>query len=1015
MAKSKSIIVIGAGIAGIQASLDLAELGADVHIVEKTPSIGGRMAQLDKTFPTNDCSLCILSPKMSECARHPGITLHMNSELKSIDGEPGNFTCTILEHATYVDPVKCIGCGLCEEKCPSKVLDEFDMELRNRKAIYRYFLQSVPSTYLIDPEYCLRINKGVCGICEKTCPAGAINFEDKDEVNEIEAGAVIIASGIDAFDPIVYGQYGYKKFPNVVTSLEFERMLCASGPQRGHVTCPKGDKEPENVAFIQCVGSRDRENGKNYCSSVCCMYAIKEAIIAKEHIKGLDATIFFMDIRAFGKEFDKYYEKAEGQFGVSFVRSRVAEVEELPNGDLRLHFANPDGTKETRDFSLVVLSVGIEPRKEIVELSKDAGIKLDEFGFCRTGDFEPLDSSLPGVFVCGANSGPKDIPESVMGASAAVARSVKYLGLERQEKISKKEFPPEADVIGDRPRIGAFICHCGTNIGGIVDVPSVVEYASKLPNVEYADELLYACSGDCLETIKKAIEEHDLNRILVAACTPRTHEPLFRETLREAGLNQYLFEMANIRDQCSWAHMQEPEKATVKAKELVEMGIAKARKLTPLEKLPVEINPKALVIGGGMAGMTSALEIADSGYDVYLVEKESELGGKFKKVKFLLGDRDPAKFLEETIDRVMKHERIGVFLDTEVKFVDGYIGNFKSKLFTPEIGEREIEHGVVIVATGAEEYPTKEYNYPTSNRVVTQLEFEKLLDEGYMHGQKIDNIVMINCVNSREEGRDYCSRICCPQAIKNALKIKEERPPTNVYVLYRDLRSYGLKEQYYEKARNLGVVFSRYDLDHKPIVEQIDPANPNSKLKVTTFDPILGENVRVEADLVVLAVSIDPPQSNETIAKMLKVPLTADRFFLEAHVKLRPVDFATDGVFVCGLAHNPKNSEESITQATAASARAMTVLSKMVIEAEGSICEVNQDLCAGCGVCVDVCAYSATQMDEEKGVAFINEALCKGCGACAASCRSGAIDLKGFTAQQIYNAIDALETAEYST
>jgi len=600
MAKNKSVIVVGSGIAGIQASLDLADMGADVHLVEKTPSIGGRMAQLDKTFPTNDCSLCILSPKMSECARHPGITLHMNSSLVSIEGEPGNFRCKIKQKAIYVDPEKCVGCGVCEEKCPTKVVDEFDMQLRNRKAIYRYFLQSIPSNYVIDAENCLRLTRGgdVCGFCEKECPAEAINFNDTSKEQEIECGAVIIATGIDPFDPIVYGQYGYKRYPNVVTSLEFERMLCASGPQMGHVTCPANEKEPKNVAFIQCVGSRDREQGKNYCSSVCCMYAIKEAIIAKEHIKGLDASIFFMDVRAFGKEFDKYYERAEEQFGVEFVRARVAEITELPGGDLRLHFANPDGKRTTRDFSLVVLSVGIEPRESTTRLSESAKIKLDEFGFCRTCDFEPLDTSRPGVYVCGAISGPKDIPESVMAASGAVARASRLLGLERQEKVSKKEFPPEKDVIGDRPRIGAFICHCGINIAGVVDVPAVVEYAKSLPNVEYADNLLYACSQDCLNIIKEKIEEYNLNRILVAACTPRTHEPLFRETLREARLNQYLFEMANIRDQCSWAHMHEPELATEKAKELVEMGVAKTRRLTPLEKLPVDINPKALVIGG---------------------------------------------------------------------------------------------------------------------------------------------------------------------------------------------------------------------------------------------------------------------------------------------------------------------------------------------------------------------------------------------------------------------------------
>jgi len=1012
--RNKSILVVGAGIAGIQASLDLAEMGADVHLIEQTSSIGGRMAQLDKTFPTNDCSLCILSPKMSECARHPGITLHMNSSLLSIDGEPGNFTCKIRESATYVDPNKCVACGLCEERCPTKITDEFDMGLRTRKAIYRYFLQSVPSNYVIDAEHCLRITKGVCGLCERACTAEAINFEDTDKEININCGAVILAAGIDAFDPIVYGQYGYKKFPNVVTSLEFERMLCASGPQMGHIVCPANDKPPKNVAFIQCVGSRDRENSKNYCSSVCCMYAIKEAIIAKEHIKGLDATIFFMDVRAFGKEFDKYYERAKEQFGVEFIRSRVAKITELPGGDLRLHFAHQDGRRDTRDFSLVVLSVGLQQRKDMLEFSESGDIKLNEYSFCRTVDFQPLDTSRRGVFVCGAISGPKDIPESVMAASGAAARAVRFLGLKRQKKVSKKEFPPEKDVVGDRPRIGAFICHCGINIAGVVDVPGVVEYAKSLQNVEHAENLLYACSQDCMDIIKQRIEEHNLNRVLVAACTPRTHEPLFRETLREAGLNQYLFEMANIRDQCSWAHMNEPELATEKAKELVEMGVAKTRGLTPLQKLPVDIDPKALVIGGGLAGMTAALALADSGYRVFLIEKEDELGGNLRRVQFSLGDSDPQQLLEKTIEKVRNNELITVYTGTKVKTIDGYIGNFRTTVVPLGRGGKfkELQHGVVVVATGAREYPTEEYHYRESKRVVTQLEFEKMLQDGAFTGRPMQNVVMIQCVNSREEGRDYCSRLCCSQAIKNALVLKRERPATDIFVLYRDIRTYGLKEQYFGEARDRGVIFLRYDIDNKPTVELIDPENPNGKLRVITTDPILGKQVVIDTDFVVLAVSIDAPERNKELAKMLKVPLNADSFFLEAHVKLRPVDFATDGIFVCGLAHCPKDIDESITQATAAAARAMTVLSKMVIEAEGSICKVNPELCSGCGVCVEVCAYAAAEMDEEKGVAYINEALCKGCGACAASCRSGAIDLKGFTNEQIFSAIDSLEIAE---
>lgn len=1038
--KKDKVLVVGAGIAGIQASLDLAELGADVHLVEETPSIGGRMPQLDKTFPTNDCSICILAPKMSECARHPGITLHTYSSLTSVSGEPGNFLCKITEHAKYVDPEKCVGCGLCEEKCPVKIVDEFDMGLRTRKSIYRYFLQSIPSNYLIDKNHCLYLTKGACRLCEKACSAEAINFEDKDRVVTLNCGAVILASGIDPYDPIVHAQYGYKRFRNVVTSIEFERMLSASGPQRGHVVCPSDGKSPKRVAFIQCVGSRDVENRNDYCSSVCCMYAIKEAIIAKEHIKGLKPTIFFMDIRAFGKDFDRYYERAQSQFGVRFVRSKVAKISELDGGRLRLRFAQENGKTKEENFDMAILSVGLEPRKRMEEFSDRLDIKLDEFGFARTDLFTPLNTTRDGIFVAGAMSGPKDIPESVMSASGAVAECTNFLALKRQERVSKKEFPPERDVIGDRPRIGAFICHCGINIAGVVDVPKVVEFTKSLPNVEYVENLLYACSQDYLDTIKEKIKEHNLNRVLVAACTPRTHEPLFRETLREAGLNQYLFEMANIRDQCSWAHMNEPELATEKAKDLVQMGVAKARNLTPLGRLPVDINPKAFVIGGGLSGMKAALAIARAGYEVALIEKESELGGNLRDIYYTLDGSDPQKLLQETIKKVEKNKLITVYTDAKIEDIAGYIGNYKTRLTSAPVAKSssapvdqstgaqehrstELEHGIVIVATGAKEYKTEEYLYGKSKRVITQLEMEKRLASAPgLQGssapvnrstgipERPKTVVMIQCVNSREEGRLYCSRVCCGEAVKNSLKLKEIYPNADIYILYRDIRTYGLTEKYYAQARDDGVVFMRYDLDHKPRVEIIDKENPDSKLKIKTVDPILGRQVVLESDLLVLSVSIDAPQENEDLAKLLKVPLNEDGFFLEAHVKLRPVDFATDGIFVCGLAHGPKYIEESIVQAEAAAARALTILSKKTILAEGTICSVNSDRCTGCGVCVEVCAYSAIEINEEKGIAEINEALCKGCGACSASCRCGAIDLRGFTNEQIFEAVNSLQS-----
>ena len=1009
---SKSVVVVGAGIAGIQASLDLAEMGVDVHLVEDTPTIGGRMPQLDKTFPTNDCSMCILSPKMSECARHPRITIHIKSSLDAISGEPGDFTCTITERAKYVDPVKCVACGLCEEKCPVKVDDAFDMGLRKRKAISRYFLQSIPAEYTIDSDNCLFFTRGVCKMCEKVCPAEAINYEDRDKQLKLRAGAVILATGIDPFNPIGFGHLGYHRFPNVVTSLEFERMLSASGPLGGHVVRASDGKEPKRIAFIQCVGSRDESVGRNYCSSACCMFTIKQSIIAKEHIKDLESSVFYMDIRAFGKDFDKYYEQAQKKYGVLFKRSKVADIDELPGGNLRLRYTLENGDIQYEEFDLVILATGLEAREGNRILSEELDIKLNEFGFCRSDAFKPIESTRDGVFVCGAANGPKDIPESVVSASGAVAGAVKYLELERQDMAPPEDSPAEINVTGDRPRVGVFVCHCGINIAGVVDVKDVAEYASTLPNVEHAENVMYACSTDCLETIKKRIGEHGLNRVVVAACTPRTHEPLFRETIGEAGLNPYLCEMANIRDQCSWAHMEEPELATEKSKDLVEMTVAKVRWLSSLKRLPIDVDPRAMVIGGGLAGMTAALSLADAGHEVFLVEKDEELGGNMRNIFFNFDNSDPQAFLAGTVARVMEHEKIRVFTGGLIEGINGYVGNFETTISKEGNGEGEkVKHGVVIVATGGEEHKTEEYLYGKSSRIVSLVDLERMLKTETFPAGRMRNVVIVQCVGSREEGRMYCSRVCCTKAVKNALELKKARPGADVYFVYRDIRTYGFREQYYTDLRDKGAVFLRYTPETKPDVKMIDEDNPDSRLRVTAFDPILEKEVEIAADLLVLSTAIDPPGGNVELAKMLKVPLNSDGMFLEAHVKLRPVDFATDGVFVCGLAHSPKDMDESLAQAKAAASRALTFLSKKSILAEGTIARVREDRCSGCGYCESICAYAAVEVDPEKEVAVVNEALCKGCGACVASCRCGALDLLGFSNEQLFSAFDSLEMA----
>ncbi|WP_066635901.1 CoB--CoM heterodisulfide reductase iron-sulfur subunit A family protein [Desulfolucanica intricata] len=996
-----SVLVVGAGIAGIQASLDLAESGYYVYLVEKSPAIGGTMPMLDKTFPTNDCSMCILSPKLVECGRHLNVEVMTTSLVEDIQGEPGNFTVTIKKKARYVDIEKCTGCGSCAEKCPKKVTDEFDQGLRQRKAIYKPYAQAFPNAYAIDPTQCLKMKKPkACGKCIEACQAGAINHQMQDEIVEINVGSVILVPGFEKFDASKLTYYGYGKYAGVVTSLEFERLLSASGPFGGHLIRPADEKEPKKIAWIQCVGSRNEREGCGYCSAVCCMYAIKEAVIAKEHCHyPLDTTIFFMDMRTYGKDFEKYYDRAKNEHGVNFVRSRIYDVVENEDKSLTVRYANEDGSISTDVFDMVVLSIGLKPSSDIVELANKVGIELNKYNFCEAKALTGVETSKPGIYVAGAFSGPRDIPETVIEASAAAGAAAVQLAPARGTLVKTKEIPEEINVYNEIPRTGVFVCHCGINIGSVVDVPATVEYAKTLPGVVYAQESLYVCSQDAQAQIKEKIAEYNLNRVVVASCTPRTHEPLFQESLTEAGLNPYLFEMANIRDQCSWVHQSEPEKATEKAKDLVKMAVAKAQLLTPLYEKELEMNHDVLVIGGGISGMVNALNLADQGYKVNLIERTDKLGGIANRITTGLKGEDIKGYLADLINKVTNHANINVFLNSDIQNVQGYLGNYSTTLTTGQ----EIKHGVAVIANGGREYKPTEYLYGENNRVLTQLEMEEAIVSEDDKIKNAKNVVLINCVGSRDDERPYCSRVCCNKSIKLALKLKEKNPDTNVYILYRDIRSYGFYEDNYREARSKGVIFIRYAVDNKPVA-----VDGGDVIKITVTDHVLGLPIEIEADVVGLAAAILPQEDNNRLSQFFKVPLNPDGFFLEAHLKLRPVDFSTDGVYMCGLAHGPKTIEENIAQAKAAASRASTALSKENVKAESKIAMVNNKKCAGCGVCESVCPSKAISIDMENQVAVVNEALCKGCGACASSCRCGALNVKGFTNEQIVAMISAL-------
>jgi heterodisulfide reductase subunit A len=788
-----------------------------------------------------------------------------------------------------------------------------------------------------------------------------------------------------------------------VTSIEFERILSASGPYGGLVLRASDGEIPKRIAFIQCVGSRDAQLGNNYCSAACCMYGIKEAIIAKEHVPTkLDCTIFYMDIRAYGKEFDAYYNRAKEEYSIKFVRSRVASITEDPlTNNLSVHYVVNE-EPQTEEFDMIILSTGMLPPKNVEKLAKTLEIKLNNYKFCETDTFSPTETSKPGIFVCGAFAAPKDIPESVAQASAAAAKAMSVIASERGKMVAVKEYPSERDISTEEPRIGVFVCHCGINIGGTVNVPEVVEYAKKLPNVVYAEANLYTCSQDTQKLILEKIKQHNLNRVVVASCTPRTHEPLFRETVQEAGLNPYLFEMTNIRDQCSWVHMHEPKEATEKSKDLIRSIVAKATLLKPLKKPLISVTPVGLIIGGGVSGMTAALELAKQGFEVHIVEREKQLGGHLRKIRYVLErDKDPKEKLNSLVNAVKENSKIHIYLESEVAAINGFVGNFKSKIKQHNGEEKEVEHGIVIVATGATEYKPTEYLYGENPRVMTQHELEEKLADGEFRAK---NIVMIQCVGARNEERPNCARICCGQAIKNALKIKELSPETEVYVLYKDLRAYGFKEDYYREAAAKGVLFVSYEDERKPQV-----VNEKDTLKVSFWEPTIREEMEVEPDLLILSAATIPNPDNKHIAEMLKVPLTKDGFFLEAHMKLRPVDFATEGVFLCGMAHSPKYIDESIAQACAAASRAATILSKPTLEMEGTIANVSEDLCSGCKICEYLCAYGAIEMKEKDGkpTAHVIEALCKGCGVCGTACPTKAITMAHFTTEEILAQVKA--------
>ena len=839
-----------------------------------------------------------------------------------------------------------------------------------------------------------------CFECVRACGPEAFIHDEKDEEFSVKVGAVVLATGFDPYDPGEKSEHGYRRYPNVLAALEYERMLSASGPTVGEVKRPSDGEHPERIAFVQCVGSRDQEH--EYCSSVCCMFANKQAMLTIDHVPDAQPTVFLMDMRAQGKGFDAFYQRALDR-GVRFVRSRPSHIKEDPlSKNPLITWEDEAGELHTDEFDMVVLSAGLEPARKAQEAAGHIGVELNRHGFCRLEEFAPLQTSRHGVFVAGPFGEPKDIPDSVAQASAAAAQVMTGLADSRGTLTVDKQYPDERGVADEEPRVGVFVCHCGNNIAGVIDVESVAQYALRLPGVVYANDTMYTCSSDSLALIRETIEKEHLNRVVVASCTPRTHEPIFQDTLREAGLNPFLFEMANIRDQASWVHAKQPEEATAKAKDLVRMSVARARLLEPLYKVDVPLTHAALVVGGGVAGMTAALALGDMGHEVHLVERSAKLGGHVLDLDQTIKGHDPAAFVAQLEQRLIDNPNVRIHLESRLADFQGFIGNFAGVVEAADGQRTAIEHGVVIVATGAREELPELYGLGAGPKVVSGMRLEKMLADGDEALTSAQTVGFILCAGSLDENKPYCSRTCCAQSIKNAIRLKEQRPDRPVHVWFKEVRTFGLLEEYYTKARELGVIFTRYENDALPQV------SANGRVQVAYRDPYLRKQIELPLDLLVLATPTVPNEGNAELSHLLKVPLTADGFFLEAHVKLRPVDFASEGIFLCGSAHYPKGIDEAISQAYAAAGRAAAILAKPALKAGGVVAEVDQEKCAACLTCVRICPFEVPVIDPEVKKAKIEAAACQGCGVCVSECPAKAITLHHYTDAQIFAKEEAL-------
>ncbi|MFB0507631.1 MAG: FAD-dependent oxidoreductase [Thermodesulfobacteriota bacterium] len=1003
--KSQDVLVIGAGIAGMQSALLLAEAGFQIHLLDSSPAIGGYFPLLDKTFPTNSCGVCFMSPlppaycPIYESELHEKIKLMTSSQVSGIEGEPGAFRVSVTRKPTFVDPQKCSNCGACVEVCPVEVPHEFGGGLEKRKAIYLPFPQAIPRSYVIDPAACTR-----CGECLKVCSPGAIDLDMAEQRHTLAAGAVILGLGFEPFRAQLKGEYGFGRYDNVLSSIQYERVLSFSSPSRGMPMRGSDGRIPKKVAFIQCVGSRDPSCGQTHCSSICCMYAIKQAMITKERNAEAEIALFYMDIRPMGKDYERYYEKAKAEYGIDFRRSAVSAVKQLQQTkNLLVTYVTEEGSFREEEFDLIVLSVGFSVGDEVKDLARKIGVDLNEAHYCRTEEFTPTQTSRPGVYIAGTFREPRDIPETVVeGASAAAQAAILLTGVGKKG-VPAKTYPEEGALGEGPPRIGVFFLSQEHPLADVVSAEELINHIQGLRDVVFTEEIPCKSPSEGFDRIKRRIGEKELNRLVVAGSSLRALRREFGEMARGIGFNPHVIEYANIWEGCGLVHPQGSPETLQKAKVLMEVAIERARRLEPLKQGSSAIAKSGLVVGAGIAGLTASLNLARQGYDVTLVEREDELGGNARHTWYTLKGSNPQVFLRELMEGVEEDPKIQVFRKAEVKHLEGYGGNYRT-VISVDGQEKSLEHGVIILATGGKEVKPHEYLYGEDSRVVTQRELEGLIHSEDERIKGLNKVVMIQCVGSRDEEHPYCSRICCGHAVKNALKLKELRSDMDLFILYRDVRTYGLYEHSYSQARDKGVIFIRHDLDRKPQVISRDGG-----LCVSVVDPTIGAEVEIPVDLVVLSTGVEP-HDNRRLAEVTGTELNLDGFFMEANPKSAPLDFVDRGKFFCGLCHSPNFIEDSIAQAQAASMRAAVLLSRGGIEHTAHVAYVNHRLCCGCGLCISACPYGARVMNEEIWKAEVMEDVCRGCSSCVIVCRNTASQQRNFEKATVMAMVDAAVT-----